>query len=206
VRLVNDRWLLVSDFEQWQIASERILSLPDDVRLAIGFRTYSAAAVEGVVLPVFTRMLGSLNTDPFLYPVDPEDAVALIEGAGATCLRSPVIDKALQAFALITEASQLAAGFRLRDGRFSRECELEAAERALETARKSGSELTEIDVRSSVSEALSVVETELDGPRACSLAAELQEAVLNQKDNRAAELAAAVVVSAVDAALRDHAT
>jgi hypothetical protein len=136
VRLVNDRWLLVSDFEQWQAASERLLSLPDDVRLAVGFRTYSIAAVEGVALPVFTRMLGSLDAAPFLYPVDPVDAVALAERSGLTYLHSPVIDEALQAFALIGEASQLAACFRLRDRRFSRERERDAAETALERARR----------------------------------------------------------------------
>jgi hypothetical protein len=55
-------------------------------------------------------------------------------------------------------------------------------------------------------EALGAVETELDGPRARSLAAELQEAVFKQEDNRASHLAAVVVVSAVDAALRDPTT
>jgi hypothetical protein len=205
VRLVNDRWLLVSDFEQWQAASERLLSLPGDVQLAIGFRTYTTAAVEGVVLPVFTRMLGSLDSKPFLYPVGPEDAVALAEEARVDHLRSPVVDEALEVFGLIGEASQIAACYRLRDRRFSREEQRKTAASALEKARVSVERVSDSDLRSHLVEALNVVDTELDGPRDRSLAAEMQEAVFKQEDNRASRLAAAVIVAAVDAALREPA-
>jgi hypothetical protein len=203
VRPVNDRWLLVSDFEQWQAASERLLSLPGDVQLAVGFRAYTSAAVEGVVLPVFTRMLGSLNSKPFLYPVGPEDAVALAEQAGVDHLRSPVVDEALAVFGLIGEASHLAACYRLRDGRFSREIEREAAVTALEKAREALERVTNAGVRSNLFEALRAVEAELGGSRSRSLAAEMQEAAFKQEDNRASRLAAAVIVAAVDAALRE---
>jgi hypothetical protein len=203
VRLVNDRWLLVSDFEHWQSASERLLSLRDDVQLAVGFRTYSAAAVEGVMLPVFVRMLGSLDSKPFLYPVDPGDAAALATQAGVDHLRSRLVDEALMAFGLIGEASQLAACYRLRDTRFSREREREAAVTALKRARESAERITDPDLRSSLMQALQGVEAEVDGRRGDSFAAEMQEAVFEQKENRASQLAATVVVAAVDAALRE---
>jgi hypothetical protein len=203
VRLVNDRWLLVSDFEHWQSASERLLSLPDDVQLAVGFRTYSAAAVEGVMLPVFTRMLGKLDLKPFLYPVDPGDAAALAAQAGVDHLRSRLVDEALLTFGLIAEASQLAPCYRLRDSRFSRDRERDKAVAALERARDSVERVTDADLSSSLMEALQAVEAEIDGRRGDSLAAEMQEAVFEQKDNRASRLAAAIIVAAVDAALRE---
>jgi hypothetical protein len=206
VRLVNDRWLVVSDFNQWQAASERLLSMPGDVQLAVGFRTYTTAVVEGVVLPVFTRMLGSFDSKAFLYPVGPEDAVALAEQADVDYLRSPMVDEALEVFGLIGEASQLAACYRLRDSRFSREMERERAATALENARESVERVANADVRSNLNEALTAVEAELDGPRSVSLAAEMQEAVFKQEDNRASRLAAAAIVAAVDAALQEPPT
>lgn len=206
VRLVNDRWLLVSEFEQWQAASERLLSLPEELRFAVGFRTYTTAAVDGVVLPVFTRMLGSFDSKPFLYPVETEDAIALAELAGIDHLRSRLVDDALEVFGLIEQASQLAARYRLRDKRFAREMERKAAATALESAREAVEHVSDAVVRSHLVAALDVVETELEGPRGRSLAAEMQQSVFKQKDNRASRLAAAVTVAAVDAALRELAT
>lgn len=148
-------------------------------------------------------MLGSFDSEPFLYPVGSEDAVALADQAGVDHLLSPVVDEALEVFALIGEASQLAACYRLRDSRFSREEERKTATSALEKARDSVERISDSDLRSHLMEALDVVDAELDGPRARSLAAEMQEAVFKQEDNRALRLSAAVIVAAVDAALRE---
>jgi hypothetical protein len=155
------------------------------------------------MLPVFTRMLGKLDLKPFLYPVDPGDAAALAAQARVDHLRSRLVDEALLTFGLIAEASQLAACYRLRDSRFSRDRERDKAVAALERARDSVERVTDADLSSSLMEALQAVEAEIDDRRGDSLAAEIQEAVFEQKDNRASRLAAAIIVAAVDAALRE---
>jgi hypothetical protein len=155
------------------------------------------------MLPVFTRMLGSLDAKPFLYPVDPHDAAALATQAGVEHLRSRLVDEALRALGLIAEASQLVACYRLRDSRFPREKARDVAVTALKRATESMECVTYSDLRASLAEALQAVEAELDGQRDHSLAAEMQDAVFEQKENDASRQAASVIVAAVDAALRE---
>lgn len=84
--------------------------------------------------------------------------------------------------------------------------ERKAAATALAKARESVERVTDADLRSNLIEALRAAEAELDDRRSRSLAAEMQEAVLKQEDNRASRLAAAVIAAAVDAALREPPT
>ena len=206
VRLVNDFWLVVCEFEQWPAASERLFSLPEETQLAISFRTYVIAAVDGLVLPIFTKMLGSYKSKPFLYPVSLEDATEIAKEVGLEVLRSPRIEDALRLFDLVLRASGLAAIYRLRDERFSREREHVAAMAAIEEARSEIMQVGDRGIRRHLFEALAHVEGELEGPRGRSLASEIQDTVFSQRDTEATRLAHAVVVSALDASLSDATT
>jgi hypothetical protein len=204
VRLVNDLWLIVCEPGHWLEAGQRLLILPEEARNAVVFRTYIAAALGGLVLPTAFRMLGRYELRPFLYPVSLTDANAIAEEAGVDYLRSPQIDEALQALGRVGHASVLAALYRLRDERFSREPERAAANAAIEEALHAIEQVRDSGVRAHLMEALDLVAGELDGPRAQSLAAEMQATVFNQRVTEASRIAAAVVTDAMTAALLER--
>jgi hypothetical protein len=157
------------------------------------------------------RKVGTFEGQPFLWPVSLAEAVAIGKEAGLEALQLRPIDEALAAFGTVVEASYVASLYRLRDRRLTREPERVAALAAIGKARDTIASVGTPDVRAELREALTLVESEIDGPRDRSLAAEIQKALfyptnapLPAVDSPGTMLRARILESASLAAMRDY--
>jgi hypothetical protein len=177
VRLVSDLWLVVCGLEHHPRVSEGLLRLAEEMQLALSFRTYLLCTICGLVIPAGAKRFGHQNSKPYFYPVHWDDATALAKEAQIAYLSSAAVEGVRRAMDMIVRASSAAAGYRLRDTRFSREPERLSAGTAIEAARGAIAEVGDPDARTQLAEALRLVEGELDGPEGDSLAGEIQQAI-----------------------------
>jgi hypothetical protein len=202
--LMSDVFLLVAAGDHLQEVLARLLALPDELAKSIHFRTYVMPALGAVAIPQLTQMLGSREFRPALYPVTPEDAIALAEEAGLDYLRAPLLADAAQVMDLIVRASICAAGYRLRDKRFSTDRELSAAREALMAAQAAVDRVAAPEIRRHLESALALVASEIDGPRDRSLAAQVLRSALEGRESEGARLTHAVTFAALEAELQSR--
>jgi hypothetical protein len=203
VRLVDDLWLVLHKIEHLSQVNERLLGLPEDMRLALVLRTYAVGTAVGLVTPGGTRRLGYRDVEPSVYPVRWSEACALAEEAGVPHLTSGAIDEVLRAGEAIRGAANRAGHYLLRERRFSREPERVAAIAAIAAARGEVVKIGGAEPRALLIEALELVAGELAEPQEDAPAAESPQTGFRSEQALAAKLQAAFAASTFTAALGD---
>ena len=203
MRLVDDLWLVRHGIEHLPQVNERLLGLPEDMKLALVLRTYAVATVAGLVTPGGMRRLGYRDVKPSVYPVNWRDTVALVEEAGVPHVTSQAIEDVLHTGETIMGAANKAGHYLLRARRFSREPERMAAIAVIAAARGEIAKIAGAEPRARLSEALDLVEGELAEAREGASMAEAPVAGFRSGQTLAARLNAALAASTMTAALGD---
>lgn len=179
-RLVTDRWIVLSEREDWGIVSNLLLELPTTLRHSLAFRTYSLPVWEDSVIPMYGYKLG-LDT---LYPLDGTEIIERIKANDFPYWTSSIMTTVDELIGLVSIASRDFSLIKLRGSSLNSQTLMDEAQRILSEARELLSNITDAQVNVKCLELIEQVECELDSPEQ-GFAADLIQAVRDGSESTA---------------------
>ena len=157
-KLVTDRWVIWLDWRQWNCTSQ-FLSLPDDLRSKLAFRTSVVAVEKEFALPFLAVQLGVGQ----LFPLDAETVEHYCQEAQKQSAIAPHLSAWKAACSSLVEASRFSALYWTRPMAWRRQSDIVTAQKFLAQAQESFAALPDHAIREKFNVLCEIVAEELEG-------------------------------------------